>query len=1153
MRAKMLLASAASLAALTWANAASAQDARPAAGDGLSVVATPADSARVPAPYAIAVRVDPTQVDPVLAVSLADSQRVVVTGQPSRFVRYTNYPSYIERAELRLFKAGDAADATPLAVVAAAEDGSVSWTPEVRQGETLTYVYRVYSRDGRFDETRPQELTVVGQPLADAPAVLRPLHGARDQAVVRTIPLRRAKTVVVTGQVDPATETVRVSGVPVPIEPDGRFVSQQLVPRDTAEVDIAVTAGEDRRYRAVREVGNRQDDWFVVAQGDLTLLSRNGGAAGIEVSGNPAADGEHLASRAAFYVKGSLANGVRITSSLDTGETLLRDLFSNLDRKDPRELLRRLDTSRYYPTYGDDSTLVEDAPTQGRFYLRVEKNRSSLLVGNFIADIDQAELAQLNRGVFGAIVDHRSMATTSFGESRFQATAFAADPGTIPARDEFRGTGGSLYFLKRRDITVGSERLSVEVRDRDTGIVLSRQDLRPQDDYDIDYFQGRVSLLRPIGSYAATEDLVRTGSGPGNVPVLVVRYEYAPLVGDLSGYTLGGRVSGWIGNNLRLGATAQRETTGSADQTLLAADATLRLHPGTYLKTEIAQSEGPGFGQSGSVDGGLTFSQLAAPGTAGIAARAYRAEFAADFAELAGRTGDRGKASAFYERVDAGFSGNGMLAPHDSERWGAAIEAPLGGRTNLIGKFERLTTDTIGQRTVASAQVRHDLGGGVELGLGVRHDEQAAGLPFNSHERGNRTDGAIEVRYRPDGEIWSLHGFAQATLDRDAGRRRNNRAGIGGKIEISDRLSFAGEISGGDGGLGASVELSHRYGNGSEAYLGYSLITERTDLGLEPMATLTQTNRGQLTLGARHRFSSALSIRGENKLLHAGDAPSVMHSFGLDWTPSEHWSVTGSFENGHVDDVQTGLFRRTAATFGLGYTDTHVQLASNVEARFEQGVQVDQRVWLVRNSASIRFNEDWRALGRLNFAIADTDSPDVRAADFVEGTIGIAYRPVHNERVNLLARYTYLSDMGPVGQVTANNALASPKQRSEVLSIDGNFDLTRTVTLGAKYAFRTGSVSLGRDSDVFVSSTTHLGVGRIDWRLIRRWDALAELHYLSNDRAGDSRLGGVVALYRHLGNSVKVGVGYSFSDFSTDLTNQSYTSSGWFINLLGKL
>jgi hypothetical protein len=75
---------------------------------------------------------------------------------------------------------------------------------------------------------------------------------------------------------------------------------------------------------------------------------------------------------------------------------------------------------------------------------------------------------------------------------------------------------------------------------------------------------------------------------------------------------------------------------------------------------------------------------------------------------------------------------------------------------------------------------------------------------------------------------------------------------------------------------------------------------------------------------------------------------------------------------------------------------------------------------------------------------------------------------------------------------------------------------------------------------------------RLDWRPVQQWDVVVEGHYLSNDLSGGERLGGLAAIYRHLGNNVKVGVGYSISDFSEDLTDQSYTSKGVFINLLGK-
>lgn len=52
--------------------------------------------------------------------------------------------------------------------------------------------------------------------------------------------------------------------------------------------------------------------------------------------------------------------------------------------------------------------------------------------------------------------------------------------------------------------------------------------------------------------------------------------------------------------------------------------------------------------------------------------------------------------------------------------------------------------------------------------------------------------------------------------------------------------------------------------------------------------------------------------------------------------------------------------------------------------------------------------------------------------------------------------------------------------------------------------------------------------------------------------ADDKCFGALGAIYRHLGNNVKVGVGYSLSDFSDDLTDQSYSSHGPSLNILGK-
>jgi hypothetical protein len=844
---------------------------------------------------------------------------------------------------------------------------------------------------------------------------------------------------------------------------------------------------------------------------------------------------------------------------------LVSDLFRNIDRKDPRQLLRRINSTQYYPTYGDDSTLVEDTPSQGRFYLRAQKDASQLVIGNFATSINSTELAQLDRGLFGALLDVNSKAITSFGEHKSQVTAFASQPGTVPGRDEFRGTGGSLYFLKRQDLSVGSERIRVEIRDLTTGLVLETRELRPQEDYDFDPYQGRLTLLKPLASFATVSDTVRSSNTPGNIPVLVVRYEYTPTLTSLSGYVVGGRATQWLGDQVRLGVSAQRDATQDVDQTLLGTDVLFRYAAGTYVKAEVAQTKGPGFGQSNSVDGGFGFADFAAPGAVSAGrsrtARAWRGEIALNFAELAGKTGNLGKASGYFERTDAGFSAVGRLTQSDTERFGAAVALPVGSSTQIAAKFDQINIAAGGFGTAigtgqgrsraATADIVQSIGEDITAKLGVRY-EARNNSAFGNGQNGTRTDAAFQLDYAPRGKNYSLFGFGQLTLDRDASRTNNNRGGIGGKAQLTDRLSVIGEVSGGSGGLGADVKLNHRLGEGSEAYIGYAVFADRTNTGLAPQNLFNTANGGTLTVGARQRYSDALSVNGEQRLVLGGSAPSLVRAFGLTYEPDGHFSVSGSFETGRVEDALTGIFRRTAATVSGGYTEDDVRVGTSIEARFENSAASRLSVWLFRNTLDYRVNPDWRFLGRLNFAVADSNQPSIRAADFVEAVAGFAYRPVDNEKLNLLARVTYLEDLGPVGQISGSGTTQNPRQISSIASIDLNYDITPKLTLGAKYGYREGRVSTARGSNTFVSSTAHLGVLRLDYRVAKQWDALIEGRVLALSASQDKRFGALGALYRHLGKHVKIGAGYSFSSFSDDLTDQSNSSKGPFINLIGK-
>jgi hypothetical protein len=657
-----------------------------------------------------------------------------------------------------------------------------------------------------------------------------------------------------------------------------------------------------------------------------------------------------------------------------------------------------------------------------------------------------------------------------------------------------------------------------------------------------------------LPSLADSGATVRNGSSSGNIPVLVVRYEYTPPVGSLDGYTVGGRGTVWLGDTLRLGATAQRDTVDEADQTLLGADAMVRVTAGTYLKAEIAQTEGRGFDQSNSIDGGLSFTDIASPGT-GAAAQAWRVEASADFAQLAKRQGDLGKISAFYENLDAGFSAAGRLSPTATERWGAAASMPIGTTGNIAASWDEFASSDRGSIRTGEIDLTNRFAisaGQIIASAGLRHENLATGTLNTGLQTGARTDGALELEFKPANSGWSVQGFAQATLDRDASRTRNNRVGGGVTAELSDRLSLTGELSGGDGGFGADVRLNHRLGSGSEAYVGYTVLADRTDTGLEPQNLFTGGRDGALVVGARHRFSDSLSVFGENRVSIGADAPTLARSFGLRFDPTERVSVTGTFENGEIEDPGTGIIRRTAASLALGYSTEDIRAGAAIEMRDDSGAGNDQTVWLLRTNFSYAVNPDWRFISQFNMARADTEGTSIRAAEFTEAIAGFAWRPVDNDRVNGLIRFQYFEDLGPVGQITGSGEVENPKQVSTIFSADFNFDLSETLTLGTKYGYREGRVSLGRNSDEFVSSDAHLGVVRLDYNVLRQWDVMAEARALWVTNANDIRLGALAAVYRHLGDNVKLGVGYSWSDFSDDLTDQSYTSHGPFLNLLGR-
>jgi hypothetical protein len=307
------------------------------------------------------------------------------------------------------------------------------------------------------------------------------------------------------------------------------------------------------------------------------------------------------------------------------------------------------------------------------------------------------------------------------------------------------------------------------------------------------------------------------------------------------------------------------------------------------------------------------------------------------------------------------------------------------------------------------------------------------------------------------------------------------------------------------------------------------------------------------------RLSDTSSVYVEERYQNGGFLSGLTHATGINLTAKEHWNFGGSAEVGKLRDSQTGAETdRKAAGFRMGYGLAKLQFSSAIEFRRDNAEQLDQThnemtTWLFRNNFKLQLTPDWRLIGKLDHSVSDSSLGDFYAGGYTEAVVGYAYRPVSNDRLNAIAKYTYFYNVPTMGQVGLQNTAAEFLQKSHIAALDVNYDLTANWSVGSKYAYRIGQESLDRVNPNFFDNRAQLAVVRVDWRFLKEWDGLAEVRTLYLPDLNQDRRGALAAIYRHITNNLKAGVGYNFTNFSDDLTDLKYNHKGVFVNLIGTM
>ncbi len=1118
-------------------------------------------------------RFDDLESDRRLSVTATPASFEPGATAPVRFRMYNNYPHFITAAEIRIFDGQASVRSEPLAIAPVDARGFAQWDPSAvlvsSPVRPLKFVLRAYGENGLFDETAPQSLWIGPQqagsrasdsssdagaeavePALDAGTEKALLAGyGESEAMAQNIPIGSTGSVRVNGDGVPPNHTVWLAGQELPVDEEGRFVGEVILPAGMHTVEVAVLDDEGNGELFLRDLELERSDWFYMGIADLTLSYDLSGDRPDELDGNNATDLDAFANgRLAFFVNGKFGQDWKLTASADTREGPVEDLFSNFLDKSPVSLFRRLDPDYHYPTFGDDSSIDELAPTLGKFFVKLEKGDDHLLWGNFLVRYNQNELALVERGLYGANARYQSTDTTAFGERRYALDGFAADPGTVSSREEFRGTGGSVYFLKRQDLLIGSERLRVEIRDKDSGLISETVTLQPELDYDIDYIQGRVLLTEPLSAIADDRLLVRNDGLSGNEAVLVVQYEYTPGFDELDTLNLGGQGHAWLTDFLKLGFTASKNEESGDDSSLYAGDLTLRKSAGSWIKLQASRSDGLVSTSQLSNDGGFTFVDPTAGASQSEDALGYRADISIAFSDWL--DGVQGQLSLYGQRLEAGYSAPGLNTPTDTDQYGGQLRMPVTNTLDVVAKADRVVQDRGLETTTAEVDVAYQVTEHWSIEAGARHDDRKdeSIAVAATQQEGDRTDAVVQIAFDPKARF-KTYAFGQATVRSTGDRDENNRGGVGGAYRITEALAVDGEVSHGDLGPAAQLGSDYQYSDRTRLYLNYALDNERGYDGLHQ-------RRGSLTAGTRSRLSDSASVYAENQYQHS-DVTGLTRSIGVDWAPAQNWNVDVNWEDGKTKDRRTQAeTERRAGGLRVGYRLSSLEISSGFEYIFNEieqsdGSKSDRTTWLFRNNLKYQMNEDGRLLAKFNHAISDSSEGDFFDGGFTEAVVGYAYRPIAHDRFNALVKYTYFYNVPASDQVGQDGSASQFIQKSHIAAIDLSYDITPNWTVGGKYAYRLSQVSVDRENPDFFDNDAHLYILRTDYRFLRDWEATVEGRVLDLPDLDERRAGALVAVSRYFGDHFKVGLGYNFTDFSEDLTDLSYDHHGLFLNVVG--
>jgi len=791
-----------------------------------------------------------------------------------------------------------------------------------------------------------------------------------------------------------------------------------------------------------------------------------------------------------------------------------------------------------YPVFGDSSTVDYLTPSIDSVFFKLERTSPTVGAGTdyvMWGDYTTKEFARSSQFYTATTRQlHGFKANYNLGD--LQVTMAYANNISGFQRDTIAPNGTSgYYFLSRRLVTAGSENIFLETEELlRPGTVVERKPLYRGVDYEIDYDRGAILFRRNINA------LEFDPYGRTLRRQLVVTYQYDSL--EDGGKLYAGRaqynISRELGRESWAGFTYLREDQGDQRLEVYGGDLLISLGEEAQFVAEVARSDFDSI-FLGDIGGNAYRFELYGTITPGVLGRGY------------------------YRSVEAGFTNNATTSFTPGQtRYGAEVTARVTPTTQATVQFDReinfgIAPAARGITSVATAgfgdlfaptrepipgsQVDNSLTtfkagvnqkiGPVELGLDyVRRSRQDRIIP------GQLEADTDQIVSRLNYPIFNNLVF-RVQDERNLGSTPDplypSRTTVGLDWLISPDVTVRV----------AQQFLDDTSQVGTNSFTSFDIISDRklTD-------DTTFTSRYSIISGINGWSSQ--SAMGFNHRIRL--APGLRMSLGYERIAADLLAYTAAGQQ-FLQPVAVGqsssslgLNNYTSYAVGLEYTE-NPNFKANGRFEFRDGDNSNDTM-VISAAAAGKLSPSLTALARYqqgNFA--NQLLVDSGLADTINLKLGLAYRNPADDKFNALFRYEYRQNPATtpdtilIGSGTGSNihlfaleAIYAPNFRWEFY---GKFALRSTTSYLAKDLLGTNAITLGQF--------------RTTYRFGYRWDAAAEVRWISQSVVGFDEVGLAAELGYYLNPNLRIALGYNFGNAND--RDLSRTRDGVYVTVALKL